>query len=259
MGVVNCTPDSFYAASRRLDAKEAVAQALRCVEEGANWIDIGGQSTRPGSDPVSVSEELRRVVPVVEELSRKTSLPISIDTDKPEVARRAREAGATILNDIRALRVPGMMDEAVRFKAVILMHMGGDSPKTMQRQPRYGDVVGEVAEFLKERMSAFLSSGGEAARVLIDPGIGFGKTLEHNLSLLKQLSRLVELAPVVVGVSRKSFLSRITPDAGPEERLEGSLAAALWAAAAGAKAVRVHDVAATRRALDAAAAISGAA
>lgn len=243
MGIVNCTPDSFYPGSRG-----GLDHALRLIDEGADWLDVGGQSTRPGSDPISVEDELSRVMPVIEAIAAKTT--VSVDTDKPEVAARAREAGAKILNDVTALR-NGCMAEAVKFDRVILMHMGGGSPKTMQVDPRYDDVVAEVGAFLRQRLDAFERAGGERAKALVDPGIGFGKNLDHNLSLLKHLDALAAVAPVALGVSRKSFLSKITPDTGPEQRLEGSLAAALWGAARGAAVLRVHDVAATRRALDA--------
>lgn len=245
MGVVNATPDSFYAGSRG-----GLERAKRLLDEGADWLDVGGQSTRPGSQAVSIDEELRRVLPLVEALAGDAV--VSIDTDKPEVARRAREAGARVLNDVNGLRAPGMIEEARGYDEVIVMHMQG-TPADMQKEPRYADVVGEVEAFFKERMAA------AGRKVLLDPGIGFGKTLEHNLSLLKHLDRFAKLAPVVLGVSRKSFLSKITPDSGPEDRLEGSLAAAVWGAAAGAKVLRVHDVAATRRALETVGAIMGAA
>ena len=251
MGIVNATPDSFYAGSRG-----GVDHALRLLDEGADWLDVGGQSTRPGSDSVSVEEELKRVLPVIEAVSKKAV--VSIDTDKPEVAARALDAGARILNDISALR-HGCLSQAPKFDKVVLMHMLGDSPKTMQQNPVYESVVAEVSAFLTERVEAFVKAGGKRENAYIDPGIGFGKTLEHNLSLLKHLGTLAEQAPLVLGASRKSFLSKITPDAGPEQRLEGSLAAAVWGARAGAAVVRVHDVAATRRALDVFAAIEGAA
>lgn len=252
MGIVNVTPDSFYAGSRG-----GIDHGLRLLKEGADWLDVGGQSTRPGSDSVSLQEELDRVVPVVERLAKECR--VSIDTDKAAVAKAAREAGATILNDVSALRHdPGMAAEATKFDDVILMHMQG-TPKTMQQEPKYADVVREVKEFLAERISAFTKAGGDAARVMVDPGIGFGKALEHNLSLLKHLQELKALAPVVLGVSRKSFLSKITPDEGPEQRLEGSLACAVLAAQSGVKVLRVHDAAATRRALDLVAAVQGAA
>ncbi|MDE2040106.1 MAG: dihydropteroate synthase [Elusimicrobia bacterium] len=258
MGVVNCTPDSFFASSRTPAAEEAVARALRLAEEGADWLDVGGQSTRPGSEAVPAEEELRRVLPVIEALARRTKLPISVDTDKALVAASARGAGASILNDVSALRGdPAMLREATRFDRVILMHMQG-TPRTMQREPSYDDVVAEVADFLSRRLEAFSSAGGDASRALVDPGIGFGKTLEHNLSLLKRLEDFAALAPVVLGVSRKSFLSRIVPDAGPQDRLPGSLAAAVLGALHGAAVLRVHDVAATRQALEVCAALEAA-
>jgi dihydropteroate synthase len=252
MGIVNATPDSFYPGSRG-----GIEHGLRLLKEGADWLDVGGQSTRPGSEPVSLQEELDRVVPLVERFSKECR--VSIDTDKAAVAKAAREAGAAILNDITALRGdPAMAVEAVQFEDVILMHMQG-TPKTMQQDPRYADVVREVKDFLAERLIAFTKAGGDAARVMVDPGIGFGKALDHNLSLLKHVAELKALAPVVLGVSRKSFLSKITPDEGPEQRLEGSLACAVLAAQAGVKVLRVHDAAATRRALDLVAAVQGAA
>lgn len=271
MGVLNATPDSFYPASRFQSPEEALAKARRLVEEGADWIDVGGQSTRPGSEGVSVEEELRRAIPVVKKLAAKIQVPISIDTDKAEVARRARLEGARILNDVTALRGdPRMMEEARRFDAVILMHMPGVSAKTMQQSTEYEDVVTEVKEFLKERKEIFLQSGGSAAQLLIDPGIGFGKNLIQNLELLKKLDSFAALGPVALGVSRKSFLGRLMAGQkpgdrdlaaaeipGPEERLEASLAAACWAMLRGVAVLRVHDVRATRRALTTLAALSG--
>jgi dihydropteroate synthase len=258
MGVVNATTDSFYAASRAGSEKAAIEAALRLAEEGADIVDIGGQSTRPGSDPVSEKAELERTVCVVEAVRRRSPVAISIDTDKAAVARACREAGAGVLNDVSALRGdPGMLAEALAFEAVVLMHRGGASPKTMQVKPSYGDVVAEVKEFLRERAAAFVKAGGERRRVLIDPGIGFGKDLEHNLALLRALPEFSKLASVVLGASRKSFLGRITPDDGPEARLGGSIAVALWAASKGCAVVRVHDVDQTRRALEASAAIEG--
>jgi dihydropteroate synthase len=249
MGIVNVTPDSFYAGCR-FGPREAVDEVLRQVEAGADLVDIGGQSTRPGSDPVPAEEELRRVVPVFEALRGRTRIPLSIDTDKALVARECLAAGAAVLNDVSALRSdPGMAEAALGAQAVILMHSGGRSPKTMQDAPRYGDVVGEVKTFLAERREAFRQAGGDPARVLLDPGIGFGKDSGHNLSLLKHLDEFAALGPLVLGVSRKSFLGRVTPDAGPQERLEGSLAVACWGALRGVNVLRVHDVRATRRAL----------
>ncbi|MCX5796469.1 MAG: dihydropteroate synthase [Elusimicrobia bacterium] len=258
MGIVNVTPDSFYAGSR-FKTGVAADEVLRQVEAGADLVDIGGQSTRPGSDPVAVEEELARTVPVFESLAGRVTAPLSIDTDKARVARECLAAGAMILNDVSALRGdPAMAEAAKAAPAVILMHRGGDSPRTMQDAPQYGDVVGEVKAFLAERREAFRLVGGDPARVLFDPGIGFGKDLDHNLSLLKHLRELSGLGPLVLGVSRKSFLGRVTADSGPQDRLEGSLAAACWAALQGVRVLRVHDVRATRRALAALDAILGA-
>jgi dihydropteroate synthase len=255
MGVVNVTPDSFYAGGRSATTAEAVDAALRQAEEGADILDIGGQSTRPGSLPVPQDEELGRVLPVLEALARRLDVPLSIDTDKAEVARRALEAGASIVNDVSALRNdPFMLEAALKAEAVILMHRGGCSPKDMQERPVYGDVVAQVKDFLRERKEFFARSGGDAARLLVDVGIGFGKDLDHNLSLLRHIDEFAQIAPLVLGVSRKSFLGRVIAGPGgeipgPEERLEGSLAAACWAALKGVKALRVHDVGATARAL----------
>ena len=278
MGIVNVTPDSFYAGSRAT-AGAAVAVGLELEQEGADYLDIGGESTRPGADPVSEDEESRRVLPVVEALAKRARIPISVDTCKAAVARRAREAGASILNDITALRGdPRMIETAKAFDHVILMHMQG-TPRTMQESPSYQDVVVDIRAFFEERLAAFSRAGGEAARVWLDPGIGFGKTLDHNLEILRRLERFAALGrPLVVGASRKSFLGKllggkenILPPAAtagmavatggeehvlpPEDRLEGSLAVACRAAEAGAAVVRVHDVRATCRALDTFAAV----
>ena len=258
MGIVNVTPDSFYDASRA-EPGAAADEALRQIEAGADLVDIGGQSTRPGSEPVPAEIELRRVLPVFEALAGRARVPLSIDTDKAVVARECLSAGASVLNDVSALRNdPDMPAAARKAEAVILMHRGGSSSKTMQESPRYRDVVAEVKTFLAERREAFLRGGGDAGRLLFDPGIGFGKDQGHNLSLLKRLESLIELGPLVLGVSRKSFLGRVTPDGGPQERLEGSLAVACWAALHGAAILRVHDVRATRKALDALDAVLGA-
>lgn len=254
MGIINTTGDSFYAPSRAA-AEDAVDRGLRFVAEGADLLDVGGESTRPGSDPVPAEEECARVLPVVAGLARRAGVPVSIDTSKPEVAVRAHDAGARVLNDVLALRAPGMASAAVRFPLAVLMHMQGESPKTMQEQPRYGDVCTEVQAFLAGRIEALRAAGGDPSSVWVDPGIGFGKTVEHNLALMRGLAELGELAPVLLGASRKSFLGKIlgSEDAPlpPEERLEASLAAACRAAQAGAVCVRVHDVRATVRALEA--------
>lgn len=244
MGIVNVTGDSFYAGSRAATADAAVAAAEAMAEAGADLIDVGGESTRPGSEPVPASEELRRVMPVLEKLAGRLDIPMSIDTSKAEVAEEAFEVGgASVLNDVLALRGPGMTAVAQKYPLVVLMHMLGDSPKTMQAAPNYRDVVSEVAAFLRERLAAAGNSGG----AWIDPGLCFGKTVEHNLELLRNLEAFASIAPVLVGASRKSFLG----GAGPQERLPGSLAAACRAAEAGAVCVRVHDVGETVRALDA--------
>jgi len=259
MGIVNATPDSFYAGSRA-SGEAAVERALRLVDEGADMIDVGGQSTRPGSDAVPLEVELARTIPLVKALAARIKVPISIDTDKAAVAAAALDAGARIVNDVSALRAdPAMAKTAARAERVVLMHMLGSSPKTMQDAPRYDDVVEEVRDFLAERLEVFAAAGGDPRRVWIDPGVGFGKDLQDNLALIKHVGDLAAVAPVLLGVSRKSFLGRIAPDGGPEERLPGSLALASWAGFAGVEVLRVHDVAETKKALSALSAVSGAA
>jgi dihydropteroate synthase len=255
MGIVNATPDSFYSGGRGETAAAAIALGERLAAEGADILDVGGESTRPGSESVSTGEELARVVPVVEALAKRTRLPVSVDTSKPEVAAAALEAGATILNDVAALRASaGMPAVAARFPLVVLMHMLGESPRTMQNDPRYEDVVAEIGEFLEERLAAFTRAGGDRSRAWIDPGIGFGKTVAHNLEILRGLEAFDRIAPVLVGASRKSFIGKMLGSeespAPVEDRLEGSLAAACRAAQAGAVCVRVHDAGATFRALE---------
>jgi dihydropteroate synthase len=258
MGVVNATPDSFYAASRAGTPEAVVERALRLIDEGADILDLGGESTRPGSAPVGVEEELARVVPAVRALAPRVKVPISVDTYRARVAAEALDAGARIVNDVTALRGdPEMAKVAARAEGVVLMHMLGTSPRVMQDDPRYGDVVAEVKDFLAGRLDAFEAAGGDRARAWVDPGIGFGKTLDHNLALIRASAELASLAPVLLGVSRKSFLGRLSPDAGPEERLPGSLAVAAWAGFSGVSVLRVHDVAATRRALTALSAVAG--
>ena len=255
MGILNITPDSFYGASREPGLEGAVRRGLTLAEEGADILDVGGESTRPGSEPVSVEEELRRTLPVIERLARDLRVPISVDTSKPEVALRAFDAGATILNDVLALRGgEAMAAAASRFEAVILMHMLGTSPRAMQDDPRYGDVVKDICAFFRGRMAAFERAGGDAARVWLDPGIGFGKTLEDNFEILSRLEEFRALGrPLLVGASRKAFIGRALDPVSPlppEDRLEGSLAVACRAAQAGVAVVRVHDVARTVRALE---------
>ena len=257
MGVVNVTPDSFYAGGRTPSAEAAVECALRLIDEGADFLDVGGQSTRPGSEAVSLEAERARVIPVIRALAKTVKVPISVDTDKARIAEEALDAGARIVNDVSALRAdPDMARAAAKAERVVLMHMRGDAPKTMQDDPRYDDVIGEVRDFLAERLDAFVAAGGDPARVWVDPGVGFGKTLEHNLSLIKHVGEIAQVAPVLLGVSRKSFLGKVSRDAGPEERLPGSLALAAWAGFAGVEVLRVHDVAETKRALAALAAVA---
>jgi dihydropteroate synthase len=252
LGIVNVTPDSFSDGGRYAATEAAVAHGLELVRQGADLLDIGGESSRPGAMPVPVEEELRRVVPVVRELARRTAVPLSVDTTKAEVARQALEAGAHVVNDITALRGDPALAEVVRaFRAgVILMHMQG-TPETMQINPTYGDVVGEVGRFLEARLQACADLGIAAGQVVLDPGIGFGKTAGHNLQLLARLHELGRLGrPVCLGVSRKGFLGHLL-GLPPEERLAGSLAVVCHALARqAAHVLRVHDVAATRDAVE---------
>jgi len=250
MGIVNVTPDSFADGGHHATAEQAVAHARRLIAEGADLIDIGGESTRPGAQPVAVEVERARVLPVVAALRAETGLPISVDTTKAEVAAAALAAGADMVNDVSAGRFDSAMLPLVaeRGAAVVLMHMQG-TPATMQQAPAYGDVVAEVAAFLAERAAAARSAGIDAERIWVDPGIGFGKRPEHNLALLAHLERLAALGfPVLVGASRKTFLGALGGEP-VEARLAASLAAAVLAVAHGARAVRVHDVAPTRRAV----------
>ncbi|MBI4341255.1 MAG: dihydropteroate synthase [Candidatus Omnitrophica bacterium] len=242
MGVVNITPDSFSDGGLFRDARQAVEHGIRLAQEGAALLDIGGESTRPGAAGVSVEEELRRVLPVIGELARRARVPLSIDTSKAEVAAQALDAGASIINDVTALGDPQMARVAARRKAaIILMHMRG-RPRTMQRQPRYHDVVAEVAAFLQQRALAAEAAGIEPRRILLDCGLGFGKTVRHNLTLMYRLDAFVALGfPVVVGPSRKSFIGS-TLDADVGDRLAGTLACVAQAQRGGAHIVRVHDV-----------------
>lgn len=242
MGVLNVTPDSFSDGGRFADADAAVAHALRMIEEGAALIDIGGESTRPGAQPVDADAEIRRVVPVIEALAARTDVLLSIDTSKPAVMTAAVQAGATMINDVRALREPGALEAAAASgAAVCLMHMQGE-PRTMQVEPRYDDVVAEVRDFLRERAERCMAAGIARDRLLIDPGIGFGKRLEHNLTLLAALPELVALGwPVLVGVSRKSMFSALLGRA-VDERVAGGVAMATAVILSGASIVRTHDV-----------------
>jgi len=251
MGIVNVTPDSFYDGGKRFDTGRAVDDAVEMIDFGAEILDIGGESTRPGAQPVTLDEELRRVLPVIRELRKRCSVPISIDTYKEAVARAALDEGADIVNDISALRFDPAMTALVANEGVplILMHMQG-VPRTMQWEAHYQDVLREVRDFLAERVCAAKQAGIAQEEILIDPGIGFGKTLAHNLVLLKNLQSLNSLGqPLLIGVSRKAFIGKILNAAGPEERLEGSVAAAVSAALNGANILRVHDVSETVRAL----------
>ena len=243
MGVVNVTPDSFSDGGRHFSADAALSQALLLVREGAAIVDIGGESTRPGSEPVPLEEELRRVVPVVEALAGSVGVPISVDTMKAEVARRALAAGAALVNDVSALRYDEAMVEVVAESGcpVCLMHMRGQ-PKTMQDDPRYDDVVDEVLRFLEERMVWALARGLREDQLLVDPGIGFGKTVAHNLELLAGLARFATLGrPVVLGASRKRFLGAIL-GAEPQGRVIGTVTTTVLGFEAGAHIFRVHDV-----------------
>ncbi len=249
MGIVNVTPDSFSDGGRHDDAGRALAHCERLLAEGADILDIGGESTRPGAASVPLEEELRRVLPVLEG-ALKLGVPVSVDTVKPEVMQRALDRGADIVNDINALRLPGAEQAVAAHPAcgVCLMHMRGD-PATMQQRPAYDDVVEEVGSFLRERLDALGKRGVAAERVVLDPGIGFGKSVEHNLELMRRQGELLALGrPLLLGWSRKSTLGALT-GRPVEERLAASVAAALAAVQRGARVVRVHDVAATADAL----------
>lgn len=249
MGILNVTHDSFSDGGRYVSLPDALAHARHMVAEGADIIDVGGESTRPGAREVSVEDELRRVIPVIEALAGSLSVPISVDTSKPAVMRAAVAAGAGLINDVRALREPGAVQTVVKLDvAVCLMHMQGQ-PRTMQGEPHYDDVVAEVVDFLRGRVVACESAGIKRERLLVDPGFGFGKTLAHNLSLLDGLGALGELGlPLLIGVSNKAMIGAIL-DAPVEARLYGSVAAAVLAVRAGAHIVRVHQVGPTRDAL----------
>ena len=250
MGIVNVTPDSFSDGGAHDTTDAAVAHALRLVEEGADVLDIGGESTRPGAAEVEVEEELRRVVPVIERLAAQVAVPISIDTSKPEVMRAAVQAGAGMINDVYGLRREGALDAAAALGVpVVLMHMQGE-PRSMQAAPQYDDVVGEVHRFLAERIFAAEMAGIPKLRIVVDPGFGFGKDTAHNLQLLAQFERFIELSvPVLAGLSRKRSIGELTGRDVPADRVAGSAAAHLIAAQRGAAIGRVHDVAATVDAL----------
>ncbi|MDE1990051.1 MAG: dihydropteroate synthase [Betaproteobacteria bacterium] len=256
MGIINVTPDSFSDGGRFTEAARAVEHGFSLMEAGAALLDVGGESTRPGATPVPLEEELRRVIPVIEQLSGGP-VPISIDTRHPEVMRAALAAGATLVNDVNALRAPGALGIcAASDVAVCLMHMQG-TPQTMQDNPVYDDVLAEVEAFLLQRAGAAQAAGIARERILLDPGFGFGKTVAHNLVLLRGLKRLAAAGyPLLVGLSRKSVLGAVTGRV-VSDRVASSVAAALAAVARGARVLRVHDVAATRDALDVWQAVQG--
>lgn len=249
MGILNVTPDSFSDGGRYAQVGAALSHALEMHEQGAHIIDVGGESTRPGAQPVSANEEVDRVLPVIEAIRNHSDVLISIDTSKADVMRAAVNAGASLVNDVNGLRAPGAIDRCAQLGvAVCLMHMQGE-PRSMQHKPQYDDVLVEVAEFLQSRAQLCIDAGIDKKRIMIDPGFGFGKSLQHNLALLSGLEQICELEfPVLIGVSRKSMLGAVL-DQPVEERLAGSIAALVMAYEKGAHAFRVHDVAETRDAL----------
>jgi dihydropteroate synthase len=243
MAIVNVTPDSFSDGGVHFDRQVAVDAALRFESEGAAVIDVGGESTRPGSDAVSIEEELARVIPVIEDIRRRSEVPISIDTRKARVAEAALDAGANIVNDVSALRHDPEMRTLVARRGVpaILMHMRGE-PRTMQNNPQYDEVVSDVARELAAWRDEAIAAGIDASQIAIDPGIGFGKTFDHNLEILARCGELTRVAPVVIGASRKAFIGHLTGQPGGAPRMAGSLAAVAAARRGGAAIVRVHDV-----------------
>jgi len=249
MGILNVTPDSFSDGGRFIGHEAALRRVREMIAEGAAIIDVGGESTRPGAPAVAVDEERARVIPVIEAIRSESDIPVSIDTSKPEVMRAAVAAGASMINDVRALREPGALETAAELEVpVCLMHMRGE-PRTMQQAPRYDDVVAEVLAFLEARVAACEAAGIPRERLILDPGFGFGKTLEHNLALFRALPRFVATGlPVLVGVSRKSMIGQVL-EVPVEGRLAGSLALATLAVAAGAAIIRVHDVKETLQAV----------
>ncbi|MBW3565501.1 MAG: dihydropteroate synthase [Acidobacteria bacterium] len=246
MGIVNVTPDSFSDGGVHYRSDVAIDAAIRMAEEGAAIVDVGGESTRPGALPASLEEELERVMPVIEGIRQRSEIAISIDTMKAEVARRALDSGADIVNDVTAMRHDAEMAGVVASSGapVILMHMRGE-PRTMQSNIHYDDLMGEIAAELAERVEAAGAAGIDRSRILVDPGIGFGKTFEHNAEILRDFSTLEALGPVVIGASRKAFIGHVTGRAAGPDRVAGSLAAVAAAAAGGAAIVRVHDVGST--------------
>jgi len=251
MGSFNVTPDSFHDGGRFSGHEAAFAQARRLVEEGADLLDIGGESTRPGADEVPLEEERRRVLPLIERVLAELPVPVSVDTSKPELMRECLDAGAAMINDVRALGADGAAEAVAASDAfVCLMHMQGE-PRTMQKNPTYDDVVAEVGDFLAHRVAACAGAGIDPARLIVDPGFGFGKTLQHNLALLRRLDGLARRfeQPLLVGMSRKRMIGQILDGAPSEERLFGSLAVAVMAVERGARIVRAHDARATREAI----------
>ncbi len=263
MGVLNVTPDSFADGGRYVQLEQALAHARAMHAAGADFIDVGGESTRPGAAEVSAQEELDRVIPLIERLSAALDVPISIDTQKPAVMHAAVAAGAVLINDVAGLRAEGALEAAAELAVpVCLMHMQG-APRTMQQAPQYGDVLAEVAAFLQERALACMQAGVLRERILLDPGFGFGKTLDHNVQLMRGLPELARLGfPLLIGVSRKSMIAALAADSAGDvpvdQRLPGSLAAALFALERGAAILRVHDVAETAQALRVWQALAGA-
>ncbi|MBS0202002.1 MAG: dihydropteroate synthase [Planctomycetes bacterium] len=251
MGIVNVTPDSFSDGGLFLTADAAVDQALKLIEEGADILDIGGESTRPGSAPVPDDDELRRVVPVIERLAALTRIPISIDTSKPAVARAALQAGARIVNDIAGLRDPNMIDVCCQFPCgIVCMHMQG-TPQTMQLNPQYAHVVSEIRDFFEERLQTLAGAGIRPDRIVFDPGVGFGKTARHNIEILNAVSQFQTLGrPILIGHSRKRFLQKVIGRA-VDERLFGTVGVSVALAHQGVDILRVHDVAANRDAINA--------
>ena len=258
MGIVNVTPDSFYDGGRYREPAEAVAHGLRLIEEGADLLDIGAESTRPGAHPVPEQDETHRLIPVVTELARRVTVPISVDTRKAAVARRALDAGASIINDVSALQFdPDMASVIARSgAAVVLMHMQG-TPETMQHQPSYRDVVAEIVEFFDERIAAAMEAGIEKSQIVLDPGIGFGKLVMHNLDILNRLSSFAMLKrPLLVGLSRKGFLGQLV-NRPVEDRQWATAAAVALAVDRGAQILRVHDVAMMKDVITVASALGG--
>lgn len=258
MGVLNRTPDSFSDGGAYTDFDVALRHAVEMAREGAAILDLGGESTRPGAVPVSLQEELDRVVPLIAKLTQELDLPLSVDSSKPEVMRAAVAAGATMINDIYALRQPGALEMAASSDAAVcLMHMQGE-PRSMQQQPHYDDVVSEIGVFLRQRAGQCTAAGIQRQRIVIDPGFGFGKNLEHNLELLRRLPELADLGyPLMVGLSRKSMIGALMGGVPAGERLQGSVAAAVAAVLYGANIVRCHDVRPTVEALRVAAVLRG--